>query len=104
MNERNVTIIAGKGGVDLNEAMAAAVDAAVAMVMKGFGHRMAGFPRPFAGAGGPERFYHLLAAGSHLALCQGLAVVRPDRLRPADLGAIDCVACLHEFVKRTGHA
>lgn len=100
MSERNVTIIANRGGVDLNEAMTAAVDAA--LVMKGRGYRMAGFPRPFKGR---ERFNHLFANGSHLALCGGLAVVATsDRLRPADLGAIDCVACLHEFVKRTGHA
>lgn len=95
----NVTVIANRGGVDLNEAMTRAVDAAVAKAL--IGYRMAGFPQPFKGR---ERFYHLFVDGAHLALCSGMAVVSPERLRPADLTAIDCITCLHEFVKRAGHA
>lgn len=64
-------------------------------------YRVAGFPLPFrrGGAGG-QRFYHLFAAGSTLALCGGLAAARPTRLMPARLYLVDCLACLDELTRR----
>lgn len=92
--ERNVTIVTHRGGADLEGALTRAMLASAQMATRDY--RMAGFARPFKRDGW---FNHLFRAGedSFLSLCEGLAVVHPDRLRPADLLAIDCVACLKIF-------
>lgn len=77
-------------------AQASALAAAVTAGSKDY--RMAGFPRPFTAQGrAGDRFNHLFRAGEHLALCGGLAVCSPTRLRPADLTQIDCIACLDAY-------
>jgi hypothetical protein len=85
--------------IDTNgiETLLKARDAAIGYLESSY--RMAGFPRPFAGPAG-ERFYHLFAPGENLALCKGLAVVRVQRLQPARLYEIDCLACLDAFTER----
>lgn len=94
---RNVVQVVSRGGADLDEALLTTLDALVAKALARY--RMAGFPRPFAK--GRDRYNHLFRMGEHQALCQGLSVIDPLRLRYADLAQIDCVACLHEFTERT---
>ena len=63
-------------------------------------YRMAGFPRPFRKDQRGQRFNHLFPRDVHLAICGGLAVVKPERLQPVDLAQVDCLACLDELTKR----
>lgn len=96
---RHVVTVATRGGTDLDKAMLGLLDAALDKAL--LGYRMAGFPRLFKDGRDGPRFYHLFLAGSHLSLCEGMAVARPDRLRPVVLADVGCVACLHEFTERT---
>lgn len=64
-------------------------------------YRMAGFPRPFRNGGAGQRFNHLFPRGGNPALCGGLAAVHPNRLQPADLSRVDCLACLDALTERT---
>lgn len=78
---------------DLNESVTRAILAAAEAA--GRDYRMAGFPRPFTAS--PDRFNHIFRAGENLSLCNRLAAVHPDRLRPLELPQIDCQACVDIF-------
>ena len=90
------------------QALMRAQDSIVLAVLSSY--RMAGFQRPFQPRPG-HRFNHLFHAvgapvvpdggHAHLALCGGLAVLRPERLKPAFLSEIDCIACLDRFTDLT---
>lgn len=74
-----------------------ATEAIIANAMRAY--RMAGFRKPF-GNQPAARFNHLFDPGHHLSICQTMAVVRPERLRPALLGEVNCVTCLAALAER----
>ncbi len=109
--EQETEIIASVTSRDDSHHLHALMRAQDAIVLAALAHyRMAGFQRPFQPRPG-DRFNHLFkAAGAlvvpdggraHLALCEGLAVVNPARLKPAFLSEVDCIACLDRFTELT---